>query len=103
MSGVAHAGIVTPEAARLLGALCAHWEGKFPVHVEGEAGSITFPSGIVALRACTDTLVVTITSDVANGIEPACQIIADRLTRLADPDRPLAITWTQGPTTGEDE
>jgi len=90
------ARVKTKMAARYLAQLCKHFAHRLPVNHDGDTGRIEFPSGVCALRAEQDVLVLQVEAGDAEAREQLQAVIDRHLERFAFRDKPQ-IAWQPGP------
>jgi hypothetical protein len=94
MNTTTSATAATENASRYLQQLCKHWSHKMPVEFAPDAGTVTFPSGAVAILAAhADHIAVTIAAPTPEMIPAMRDVVARHLDRFAFREAPLAFIW----------
>ncbi|MCJ2181166.1 DUF2218 domain-containing protein [Novosphingobium sp. 1949] len=87
------ATVATPNAGKYMRQLCKHWSHKLDTKVEGDVGTVTFPSATAVLAAGPEAIVITISGEDRAAVEPLGDVVARHIDRFAFREAPLTYRW----------
>jgi hypothetical protein len=87
------ARVATQNGGKYVRQLCRHWSHKLETRVEGETGTVTFPTAVATMAADEAAIVVSITGEDRADLERLTGVVASHLDRFAFREAPLAFDW----------
>lgn len=88
------ATVPTDNGGKYVRQLCKHWAHKLPVELEGDNGTVTFPSAVATMVAGPDAIAITITGEEHDEVERMQDVVARHLDRFAFREAPLSFDWS---------
>ena len=88
------AKVATPNGGKYVRQLCKHWSHKLEVELDGDAGKVTFPSGIATMEADGEGIAIRITGEDRDDVERLTDVVARHIDRFAFREAPLAYDWS---------
>lgn len=92
MSTVA-ARVETTSGGRYVRQLCKHWSHKLETHVEGDVGTVTFPSAKANMAADATGIMITIVGEEREDVAKLTDVVARHIDRFAFREAPLRYDW----------
>lgn len=74
--------------------LCNHWSHKLKTELEGETGTVTFPSAVAVMAADESGIAISITGADRAEVEKLTGVVASHIDRFAFREAPLTYVWT---------
>lgn len=93
MSCTVEAHVATPNGGKFVRQLCKHWSHKLPVEVDGDTGTVTFPTAVATVAAGPDAIHVSLSGEDRAGLDKLKDVVADHLDRFAFREAPLTYEW----------
>ncbi len=87
--------VATPSGGKYVRQLCKHWSHKLETHVEGDRGTVTFPSATVVLDADSAGIAISITGASREDIEALPDVVARHIDRFAFREAALDYVWEE--------
>ncbi|HUD28749.1 MAG TPA: DUF2218 domain-containing protein [Novosphingobium sp.] len=92
MSTIA-ATVRTESGGKYVRQLCKHWSHKLETHVEGDTGTVTFPTAVATMAADDSGIAIAITGEDRAEVEKLTGVVARHIDRFAFREAPLAYDW----------
>lgn len=86
--------VATPNGGKYVRQLCNHWSHKLEVEQNGDAGKVTFPSGVATMAADEEGIVIRITGENREEVEQLTDVVARHIDRFAFREAPLNYDWS---------
>ena len=88
------ATVSTQSGGKYVRQLCKHWSHKLETHVEGDVGTVTFPTAVATLAADADGIAIAIKGPDRAAVEALTGVVAAHIDRFAFREAPLKYEWT---------
>lgn len=92
MSTIA-AHVNTQSGGKYVRQLCKHWSHKLETQVEGDTGTVIFPTAVVTMVADAEGIAIAITGVDRADVERLTDVVAHHIDRFAFREVPLAYDW----------
>lgn len=92
MSTIA-ARVPTENGGKYVRQLCKHWSHKLQTEVEGDTGTVTFPTAVATMAADGEGISIAITGENRSDVEGLTGVVARHIDRFAFREAPLAYDW----------
>jgi len=90
---IIRARVATPNGGKYVRQLCRHWSHKLETHVEGDTGTVTFPTAVAAMAADGEGISISIEGDDRAQVEQLTDVVARHIDRFAFREAPLTYDW----------
>jgi len=87
------ASVKTDNGGKYVRQLCKHWSHKLETQVDGDRGTVTFPTAVAVMDADAERIAITITGENREDLERLTGVVADHIDRFAFREAPLAYEW----------
>ncbi|KPH58761.1 DUF2218 domain-containing protein [Novosphingobium aerophilum] len=85
--------VATESGGKYVRQLCKHWSHKLQTEVDGDTGTVTFPSAVAVMAADEGGIAITITGEKREDVEGLTDVVARHIDRFAFREAPLAYDW----------
>ncbi|EQB13891.1 DUF2218 domain-containing protein [Novosphingobium lindaniclasticum] len=85
--------VATDNGGKYVRQLCKHWSHKLQTQVEGDIGTVTFPTAVATMAADGEGIAISITGADRADLERLAQVVATHIDRFAFREAPLAYDW----------
>lgn len=93
MSSTIAANVKTENGGKYVRQLCKHWSHKLETQVEGDVGTVTFPSAVTTMAADGEGIAISITGENREDVERLTDVVARHIDRFAFREAPLTYEW----------
>ncbi|TCM21931.1 hypothetical protein EDF56_101608 [Novosphingobium sp. PhB165] len=93
MSHTITAKVATPNGGKYVQQLCKHWSHKLETRVEGDTGTVTFPTAVATMTADGEGIAIAITGENRDDVEQLTDVVARHIDRFAFREDPLTYDW----------
>jgi len=90
---IIQARVATPNGGKYVRQLCKHWSHKLETHVEGDTGTVTFPTAVATMAADGEGIGISIEGDDRAQVEQLTDVVARHIDRFAFREAPLTYEW----------
>ncbi len=87
------ARVATPNGGKYVRQLCKHWSHKLETRVEGDVGTVVFPTAVTTMAADESGITITIAGEDREGLEGLTDVVAKHIDRFAFREDPLVYDW----------
>jgi len=85
--------VKTESGGKYVRQLCKHWSHKLQTEIDGDRGTVTFPSAIATMDADAEGIAITITGEEHEDVERLTDVVARHIDRFAFREAPLSYAW----------
>lgn len=93
MSTIA-ATVKTDSGGKYVRQLCKHWSHKLETQVEGDTGTVTFPTAVATMAADETGIAISITGEDREAVQQLTGVVASHIDRFAFREAPLTYEWS---------
>lgn len=87
------ARVKTDNGGKYVRQLCKHWSHKLETEVDGDRGTVTFPTAVATMEADSEGLAISIRGADRADVERLTDVVARHIDRFAFREVPLAYDW----------
>lgn len=87
------ATVKTDSGGKYVRQLCKHWSHKLETRVEGDTGTVTFPTAVATMAADETGIAISITGEDRADVERLTGVVASHIDRFAFREAPLTYEW----------
>lgn len=87
------ATVKTDSGGKYVRQLCKHWSHKLETGVEGDTGTVTFPTAVATMAADETGIAISITGEDRADVERLTGVVASHIDRFAFREAPLTYEW----------
>jgi hypothetical protein len=87
------ATVKTESGGKYVRQLCKHWSHKLETQVEGDTGTVTFPTAVATMAANDTGIAISITGEDRAAVEQLTGVVANHIDRFAFREAPLVYDW----------
>ncbi|EJL20261.1 DUF2218 domain-containing protein [Novosphingobium sp. AP12] len=88
------ATVKTDSGGKYVRQLCKHWSHKLETQVEGDTGTVTFPTAVATMAADETGIAIAITGEDRAEVEKLTGVVANHIDRFAFREAPLTYEWS---------
>ncbi|WP_159976009.1 MULTISPECIES: DUF2218 domain-containing protein [unclassified Novosphingobium] len=88
------ANVKTASGGKYVKQLCNHWSHKLETQVEGDTGTVTFPTAVATMAADDSGIAIAITGADSDEVEKLTGVVANHIDRFAFREAPLTYEWS---------
>lgn len=88
-----HGTVKTRSGDKYVQQLCKHWAHKLDTRIEGDIGTVTFPSATAVLAADRQGIAISISGQDREDVERLTDVVARHIDRFAFREAPLNYEW----------
>lgn len=88
------ATVRTESGGKYVRQLCKHWSHKLETQVDGDTGTVTFPTAVATMAADDAGIAIAITGEDRADVERLTNVVARHIDRFAFREAPLAYDWS---------
>lgn len=85
--------VKTQNGGKYVRQLCKHWSHKLETQMDGDTGTVTFPSAVAVMAADDEGIAITITGEDRDAVQGLTDVVARHIDRFAFREEPLVYDW----------